>query len=227
MKKLAEDLIKTKGEIRPYLEARLSEFRELGAKGETTFNFHPFLELSFKADLFSELSFCLLTANFPVDRGIYIQGFIGIEGFRTRGVADLESLLRDFGHRFPSQRARRIVLARENFHRIEKLLDKGLSGPEIRERIASDRSDMKVYGLGYKEASHFLRNIGFEDVAIIDRHLWRFLVQEGLIEEYRTLTPKRYLEAEEILRKLSSITGCSLAELDLIIFYRMTSRVLK
>ena len=227
MKKLAENLIKTKEKISPYLEARLREFRELGARGETTFNFHPFLELSFKADLFSELSFCLLTANFPVERGIYIQGFIGREGFRTSSRADLERLLKDFGHRFPAQRAYRIVLARENFHRIDKLIGEGLTGPEIRDRIASDRSEMKVYGMGYKEASHFLRNIGFEDVAIIDRHLWRFLVQEGLIDEYRTLTPKRYLEAEEILRKLSSITGCSLAELDLIIFYRMTSRVLK
>ena len=227
MKEIAEDLIKTKEEIRPYLEARLREFRELGTRGETTFNFHPFLELSFKADLFSELAFCLLTANFPVDRGIYIQGFVGREGFRTSNMAELERLLRDFGHRFPAQRAHRIVLARENFPRIEKLIGKGLTGPEIREVIASEKSEMKVYGIGYKEASHFLRNVGYEDVAIIDRHLWRFLVQQGLIDNYKTLTSKRYLEAEEVLRKLSSTIGCSLAELDLIIFYRMTGRVLK
>ncbi len=227
MKRIVKDLLRTKGEINPFINARLREFKKLGTEGETTFDFHPFLDLRFEADLFSELAFCLLTANFPVDRGIYIQGFVGREGFRTKKRGELESILRDFGHRFPAQRAQRIVLAREDFHKIEKLIGKGLTGPEVRERLANDRSDLKVYGLGYKEASHFLRNIGFEDVAIIDRHLWRFLVREGLIEDYRTLTSKRYLQAEEVLRKLGGMMGCTLAELDLIIFHRMTGRVLK
>jgi len=224
---IVQQILRTKKEVSDHLSRRLREFRKLGKEGETIFNFMPFLDLTFRGDLFSELAFCLITANFPVDRGIYIQAFIGSPGFRKMPLRELEGFLRNFGHRFPAQRARRIVLARENFSSLEKILSSGPSGPEVRERIASDRSDLKISGMGYKEASHFLRNIGFEDVAIIDRHLWRFLVGEGLIEDYRTLTPKRYLEAEEALKRIADKTGCSLAELDLIIFYRMTGKLLK
>ncbi|MCK4265146.1 hypothetical protein KAW80_02185 [Candidatus Babeliales bacterium] len=57
-----------------------------------------------------------------------------------------------------------------------------------------------IKGIGYKEASHFLRNVGYNDVAIIDRHVLRFLKREKLIQEIpKTTTPKKYLAFEKIL----------------------------
>ena len=39
-------------------------------------------------------------------------------------------------------------------------------------------------GLGYKEASHFLRNIGLsEDIPILDRHILKNLVLLGAIDK--------------------------------------------
>jgi thermostable 8-oxoguanine DNA glycosylase len=45
------------------------------------FNFKPFLDAEYKADLFSELCFCLLTANSSASLGIKAQMQIGTEGF--------------------------------------------------------------------------------------------------------------------------------------------------
>ena len=51
-----------------------------------------------------------------------------------------------------------------------------------------------IKGLGYKEASHFLRNIGFDDYAIIDSHILDLLERYNLIKQPKTLTRKKYTE---------------------------------
>lgn len=84
-----------------------------------------------------------------------------------------------------------------------------------------------VKGLGYKEASHFLRNIGFKDLAIIDRHIINYLEKKGLIEKPKTLTKRRYLECERILSAIADRLGITVAELDLYIWYLMTGKILK
>ena len=60
-----------------------------------------------------------------------------------------------------------------------------------------------IKGVGMKESSHFLRNIGFRGVAIIDFHIVDLLVAEGLIEKPKTITPKIYLEIEDVLKNLA------------------------
>ncbi len=131
------------------------------------------------------------------------------------------------GHRFPEQRAERIVLAREKIDRVASAVARSKSGKELRELLVSDSSEIRIKGFGMKEASHFLRNVGFEDVAIIDRHLYRFLKGSGFAREMKTLTPKRYLLLEEVLERIARDTGISLPELDLTIFYGMTGTILK
>ncbi|HOW37251.1 MAG TPA: N-glycosylase, partial [Candidatus Pacearchaeota archaeon] len=77
--------------------------------------------------------------------------------------------------------------------------------------------------------SHFLRNIGYKNVAIIDFHIVDLLVRENLIEQpkSKSLTPKKYLEIENILRKIAEKTKTSLGELDLYLWYKETGTVLK
>ena len=82
----------------------------------------------------------------------------------------------------------------------------------------------EIKGIGYKEASHFLRNVGYSDVAIIDRHILRFMLQEKLISEIpKTISPKKYLEYEKILEQFN----IPLDKLDLILWVKMTGKVLK
>ena len=93
--------------------------------------------------------------------------------------------------------------------------------------MADPSSEFKVKGLGYKEASHFLRNIGFSDVSILDRHVLRFLFETGVLPQIKTLTPRRYMEVEEVLGRISETLSLKRGELDLYIWYIRTGKVLK
>ncbi|MHA2326793.1 MAG: 8-oxoguanine DNA glycosylase, partial [Promethearchaeota archaeon] len=84
-----------------------------------------------------------------------------------------------------------------------------------------------IKGIGYKEGSHFLRNIGYNNLAIIDFHIIDLLVKSHLIEKPKTLTKKKYLEIEELLKLIGKKLKLNLAELDLYLWYTETGKVLK
>lgn len=173
-------------------------------------------------EIFSELCFCILTANYSAEGGIRIQKALGT-GHETLNEQALAAKLRSLGHRFPNMRARFIFKAREHKGVLQGKLHT-CDSAEMREWLVKN-----IKGLGYKEASHFLRNIGITDLAIIDFHIIDLLKKHGLIREQKskTLTKKRYLEIESILRSLAQKTKLTLAELDLYLWYMETGKVLK
>ena len=187
----------------------MKEFEELGKKSNE--------------ELFKELCFCLMTANFSAIGGIKIQNAIGL-GFLTMPEEELAKQLAVLGHRFPNMRAKFIVEARKHKNNIRKILDSFSSDSEKRKWFAEN-----VKGLGMKEASHFLRNIGFKNVAIIDFHIVDLLVREGVIEKpkNKSLTPKKYIEIENVLKILAEKTNTNLGELDLYLWYEETGKILK
>jgi N-glycosylase/DNA lyase len=171
-------------------------------------------------DLFKEACFCMLTANFNAEKSIKIQNEIG-DCFLSDSEEMISEKLKNYGHRFPNARASYI----SNFKGCKEQLKKIINHHD---RLAiRDWFVKNVKGLGYKEASHFLRNIGFEDYAIIDFHIIDVLVKYKLIKKPKTLTKNRYLEIENILRKIAKKTGLTLAELDLYLWYMETGKVLK
>lgn len=207
MKELVEAVERLrKSGIKEVIERRLGEFEELGRKSSP--------------ELFRELSFCLLTANSSAERCMRIQEEAG-DGFLELPREQLEGMLKKHGHRFPSARAGYILEARKNSS-LRDVISSAGSGQEAREWLVRN-----VKGLGYKEASHFLRNIGFKNLAIIDFHIIDLLGRYGLIEKPKSLGRKRYLEIENILKSLSERLGMSLAELDLYLWYMETGKVLK
>jgi len=171
---------------------------------------------------FSELCFCILTANSSAEVGIKAQKELRLNGFLSMSKEDTARELRRLGHPYPERRAEYIVEAREHkdiYKKISSFKD---------ERVARDWLVRNIKGIGYKEASHFLRNVGFKNVAIIDRHILKVMVKHGLIEKTpKTLTRKKYLELEEKLKEVAEETGLSLAELDLYLWYMETGRILK
>ena len=197
--KLVEDL--KQKPVKSIIDARMEDFAGLGKKSDN--------------DIFKELCFCLLTANFNARGGIKIQKEIG-DGFLHLSEKQLSELLTRLGHRFPNSRAKFIIEARENFKKIN------LRDENIRESLVKN-----IKGLGMKEASHFLRNIGFSNYAIIDFHIIDFLVRNGLTEKPKTLTEKKYLEIESVLEKIAGKTNLSLGELDLYLWHLETGKVLK
>ncbi len=85
-----------------------------------------------------------------------------------------------------------------------------------------------IKGLGYKESSHFLRNIGFSDYAILDKHILRSLHEFRVIDELpKSLNRKRYLEIEEKMKIWSKEINIPMNELDLVLWSRKTGEVLK
>ena len=86
-----------------------------------------------------------------------------------------------------------------------------------------------MLGLGYKEASHFLRNIGLgEDLAILDRHILKNLVLLGVIDEVpSSLSRKTYLDIERRMTEFSKRLGINMGQLDLLLWYKEAGEVFK
>jgi len=180
-------------------------------------------------DLFVELCFCLLT---PMSRARAADE--AINHLLKKNLLSVENKnqilkeLNDAGVRFPENKAKFIIEAREFFTHngkidIKNKLNLGTSNAK-REWLVNN-----VKGLGYKEASHFLRNIGLGfDLAILDRHIMKNLLKYGIIKEIpKCLTKKCYLSLENKMKEFSEKINIPLAELDLLFWSEETGEVFK
>ena len=163
-------------------------------------------------DWFSELCFCLLTANAKAKTALEIEKEAD---FLKMSEEELKEVIRKNKHRFHNRKAEYIVEARK-FANIKEILKENK-----REFLIKN-----VKGIGMKEASHFLRNVGFFDYAILDRHVLSVLKENKIIKDVK-LTKKRYLESEDKFRGIANKLGMSMGELDLYVWYMKTGKVLK
>ncbi|MHA2122686.1 MAG: N-glycosylase/DNA lyase, partial [Promethearchaeota archaeon] len=153
--------------------------------------------------------------------GIKIQKNID-QGFIQLKEGELIEKLRYLGYRYPRLRSKYIVEARKYYGKLCEVLGSFEDGKEARKWLVKN-----IKGFGYKEASHFLRNLGFSDVAIIDRHVLKFLEKKKLLEVPKNLHKNRYLNYERLLFAIAKKLKLSLGELDLYIWYIMTGKILK
>jgi len=205
MKSLLSQLEKSKkSKIKAIIDSRINDFKKTKSSNE----------------IFQELCFCILTANFNAERSIVIQNKLQNK-FLTLTEKILAKKLQELGHRFPNARAKYIVEARRHKDILIKLIS-SKKEYELREWLVKN-----IKGLGYKESSHFLRNIGYKDLAIIDFHILDLLEKNKLIIRPKTLSRKKYLETEELLRKIAKKSNLNLAELDLHLWFSETGKVLK
>jgi len=193
--------------IKNLVDTRLREFKEIGNGSNN--------------EIFEELCFCILTANFNAERSMKIQMEIGDE-FLTISKSHLAKKLRALGHRFPNRRARYIFDARRHKNILKDIVKTFNDDNELRGWLVKN-----VKGIGYKEASHFLRNIGYTSYAIIDFHIIDVLTKHEIIEKPNVLTKRKYLEIEDVLRKIARKSNLNLAELDLYLWYMETGKILK
>jgi N-glycosylase/DNA lyase len=86
-----------------------------------------------------------------------------------------------------------------------------------------------VKGIGYKEASHFLRNIGLgRDMAVLDVHILRNLKRYDIIDKrLDSLTRKSYMDIENRMRKFSERIDIPMEELDLLFWAKETGFIFK
>jgi N-glycosylase/DNA lyase len=199
-----ENLKKT--EIKNQINNRIKEFKNIDKESNNA--------------LFQEMCFCLLTANFNAEKSIKIQNEIG-KCFLNNNKRELSEKLKQYGHRFPNARASYIIESQKCKDELEKIVrfhDK---------KALRDWLVKNVKGLGYKEASHFLRNVGFDDYAIIDFHIIDLLVKYDIIDRPKTITKNKYFEIENVLKKIAKKTNLALSKLDLYLWYMETGKILK
>lgn len=192
--------------INDLVNQRLSEFESFKTKSED--------------DWFSELCFCILTANAKQKTGAIIQSQINSEGFRTLSQETLANLIKLNKHRFHNNKAKYIVKARD-FVNIKSII-KDMTENDARKWIVEN-----IKGIGMKEASHFLRNTGGQNLAILDRHILSLLTEYKIIVCPKTLNSQTYEEIELKFKELASTLRMSLAKLDLFLWYMKTGEVLK
>ena len=220
MSSSGDQCMEKRHKIKKYIDERIRQFEILGKTGRVFFNFRPFMDIEFKADLLSELLFCISTAGSSAKSGLLFQQLLC-----SKSDADQKTvpeMLKQAGVRFADTKSKYIVHAIEKFPEIMKTI-KTLNSFEAREWLVKH-----VKGLGYKEASHFLRNTGRKDVAILDRHILRWLVEKNYLDNFpRNLNRKKYMEIEELMKNIGSKMSMSLAELDLLLWHEMTGLILK
>lgn len=212
--KAVDELRRLYQERRPAIQARLGEFKQVLQRSEE--------------EIFAELCFCLLTPQSSAKTCWDAVTRLKEKGLLLRGSPqELEPILNNV--RFNDSKAKYIVQARTMFSkdgdlRVKPHITSYYNPYELREWLVEN-----VKGLGYKEASHFLRNIGLgEEFAILDRHILRNLTQLGVIPEVPvTLTKKRYLEIEEKMRRFSKKIGIPMADLDLLLWSKETGWIFK
>jgi len=177
--------------------------------------------------IFAELCFCICT---PQSKAVMCDKAVSAlaeSGDLYGGsLRRLRSGLK--GVRFPNNKAGFILNARGLFSnggrlRIKDRIDTA-DIPAAREWLVKN-----VKGLGYKEASHFLRNVGFgRDLAILDVHILRNMRRYGIVEDIpKSMTAKRYLLLEGELRKFAENIGIPMGELDLLFWSAETGEIFK
>ena len=133
-------------------------------------------------------------------------------------------------HRYPNARSRYVAASREfleddcNF-RIKDRLESFDCRHERRDWLVKEKG---IKGLGYKEASHFLRNVGFRGYAILDKHVLNCLAELKIIDDPKPpSTRSKYLMVEEKLRQFASEIQIDFDEMDLVLWSIKTGEVLK
>ncbi len=179
--------------------------------------------------VFCEMVFCLLTAQSDARRCWSAVERLRESGLLFKGdTSDIAGLLR--GHaRFHNTKAERIVLARETHWKNGRFPLRR----EIEEhgdiKSMRDRLSRIVNGYGYKEASHFLRNIGLvDDCAILDRHIMRVMVDLKLIGTMPiSLNIPKYIEMENTLYGFAATMQIPFSHIDLLFWYRQKEELFK
>lgn len=172
-------------------------------------------------DIFYELCFCLLTP----------QSSARLCWNTVLKLKEKNFLYNDFNPypfingrvRFNVNKTRYLIEAKQNYKNLKEKIEKIKDPFGLRQFLVDN-----VKGLGYKEASHFLRNIGFRGLAILDRHILKNLLRHGIIDEMpKTLTKKNYFEIESEFKKFADKVKIEMDELDLLFWSHETGEVFK
>lgn len=210
-----EDLRCSYDLLQSAIQSRLEDFARVGREASDR-------------ELFEELVFCIFTAGSSARMGLRSVEAVR-EGLLEASAEELENALAG-RHRYPKARAGYIVrtrayLEQECGMRLRAKLNSFSDAQSLRDFFASNPG---IVGIGYKEASHYLRNIGRRGYAILDKHVLACLVDLGVIDNPKPPHTRRgYLKVEERMKAFAQHIAVDFDELDLLLWSAKTGEILK
>jgi N-glycosylase/DNA lyase len=202
-------------ERRRDIRARLAEFEEVRRTATDE-------------RLWEELVFCIFTAGASARMGL--GSVEAVRHLLACGTHEELAAALQSRHRYPNSRSGYIVVTRAYLEgdcrmRLRERLENFEDSTERRDWLARTR---EIKGLGYKESSHFLRNVGYRGYAILDKHILRCLAEVGVLDSPQPpSTRARYLSTEDRLRRFADDLGVDFDELDLVLWSMKTGEILK
>jgi N-glycosylase/DNA lyase len=188
------------------IQSRLKEFSGIGKRKNPD-------------ELFLELCYCLCTPLSKAERVNMVINSRYKDKLKKADSKELSLFLKG-NCRFHNNKAKYICQSRGNISILFKL---PTEPTEAREILVKN-----IKGLGYKEASHFLRNIGYREIAILDGHIINTLHQLGVLKSNkRPHSRKEYLAFEEKMKDFANKINIDIDELDLLFWFMKTGIVLK
>ena len=170
-------------------------------------------------ELFLELCYCLCTPLSKAERVYKVINKDNKRKLMEHNPSALAGFLKG-NCRFHNNKARYICQSRNH---LPLLLSLPKDPIEARDLLVKN-----VKGLGYKESSHFLRNIGYREIAILDGHIINSLHSLKVLKsKERPHSRKTYLEMEEKMRGFADKIGIDMDELDLLFWSMKTGIILK
>jgi N-glycosylase/DNA lyase len=210
-----EKVIEAHRERRTEIKSRLSEFEAIWKDGSD-------------AKLWEEMVFCFFTGGCSAKMGL--RSLDAVRPLLWAGSREAIADALSGVHRYPNARARYVYISRNFLKQHCNLeLRKKLEGFDCRlarrDWLVKEKG---IKGLGYKEASHFLRNIGLKGYAILDKHVLKCLAELKIIDSPKPPnTRSRYLTVEGKLRDLTERIKIDFDEMDLVLWSMKTGQILK
>lgn len=210
-----ENIRRVHRERRKEISGRLAEFRQIYHEGS-------------EERFWEEMVFCFFTGGCSAAMGL--RSIEAVRPLLASGTQEEIAAALNGVHRYPNARARYVVESRDYLtsnHKmqIRKTLIDFDCEQERRDWLARTKG---IKGLGYKEASHFLRNVGFKGYAILDKHVLNCLAELELIDDPKPpSTRSRYLAVENRVKELAAESKIGFDELDLVLWSMKTNAILK
>lgn len=180
-----------------------------------------------KESYFYELCFCICTPQSKAKNALLVQNQLIEMDFQNQeySTEQIAELLRKPENyiRFHNQKAARLILLKNEFYKVNEVLDS-----KVENRIKRDKIQELVNGIGYKEAGHFMRNIGYTDLAILDRHILKNLKNVGLFNEIPKIsTAKEYHKVEQKFLEFANQIKIPIDEIDLLFWAFENGEIIK
>lgn len=204
---LTDDLAAHYERVKTEIKARLADFKAVN-----------------QDEYFYELCYCICTPQSKASAASQVQKkLMDLDFFNSK--FDPTEILLDKSHyiRFHNQKAKRLMDAIDLFSEVTLILQESTPAKTKRLQINSI-----IKGMGMKECSHFLRNIGEEGLAILDRHILKHLVIAGLYQEVPNISSiNNYLKVENHFLEFAESVQIPIDELDLLFWSYENGSILK